>query len=65
MEKLAINGGVPVRQQSFPQWPVYGNREKQLLDEVLKSRIWGFPGIENLVGPKVKELEEKFANFNG
>lgn len=53
MEKLAINGGVPVRQQPFPQWPVYGNREKQLLDEVLKSRIWGFPGIENLVGPKV------------
>lgn len=65
MEKLAINGGVPVRQQSFPQWPVYGNKEKQLLDEVLKSRIWGFPGIENFVGPKVKELEEKFANFNG
>lgn len=65
MAKLAIHGGAPVRERLFPAWPVYGERERQLLEEVLESRIWGFPGVEELVGSKVKELEEKFANFNG
>ena len=65
MAKLAINGGTPIREKPFPAWPIYGEREKQLLEEVLESRIWGFPGVEETVGPKVKELEEEFANFNG
>ncbi len=64
MAKLAIHGGAPVRERLFIAWPAYGEREKQLLEEVLESRIWGFPGVEKLVGSKVKELEEKFANFN-
>jgi len=55
--RLAINGGEPLRKKSFPQWPVYGDGEVELLKEVLSSRVWG------IGGKKVKEFEENFANY--
>ena len=41
MAKLAVNGGTPVRTQDFPAWPIYNEREKELLLETLESRKWG------------------------
>jgi len=59
-EKLAIDGGKPVRSKPFPSWPMWGKREEELLLEVLHSGKWG-----TLNGPKVIEFEGKFAAFQG
>ncbi|MGI8468622.1 MAG: DegT/DnrJ/EryC1/StrS family aminotransferase [Pyrinomonadaceae bacterium] len=57
MEKLAILGGEPVRQNPFARFPVYDERELVALKEVLESGIWG--GYH----PKVAEFERAFADF--
>jgi len=47
MGKLAITGGKPLRAKRFDPWPIYTNKEKQGLEEVLKNHNWGgqpFPG---------------------
>ncbi len=41
----------------IPQWPVYGDRERELLQEVLESRQWG--GFHPMVG----RLEREFAQY--
>ncbi len=44
---LAIKGGKPVRDVNmnpWPQWPVYGEEEKELLLEVLESGVWSYNG---------------------
>jgi len=57
-EKLAIEGGTPVRQEPFPSWPIWDeNEEKQLL-EVLHSGDWGV-----LSGTKVHAFERAFADY--
>lgn len=56
MNKLAVNGGQPVRNKPFPSWPVRDDTEKKLLLEVLDSGNWWY-------GEKVKEFEQKFAAF--
>ncbi len=49
MEKLAILGGDPVKKSSFPEWPVYDDRERQALLDVLESRVWWrTPGTSTL-----------------
>ncbi len=57
MAKLAINGGPKEKKSPWPEWPIYDDREKQKLIEVLNSRNWG------TLGPKVLEFEEKFSTF--
>lgn len=57
-EKLAIDGGVPVRQIPFPSWPVWDEKEEMQLKEVLHSGNWGM-----LNGCKVHEFERAFADF--
>jgi dTDP-4-amino-4,6-dideoxygalactose transaminase len=57
MGKLAINGGKAHRQKPFPDWPVHGERERELLLEVLESGKWWF-------GDKVHEFEAKFAEYH-
>ncbi|MFD0867615.1 DegT/DnrJ/EryC1/StrS family aminotransferase [Paenibacillus residui] len=59
MEKLAIDGGTPVRTKPFAEWPIYGELEQQLLLEVLHSGKWGGTGRI-----KLPELEEKFAAYH-
>jgi dTDP-4-amino-4,6-dideoxygalactose transaminase len=54
----AILGGNPVRTQPFMRWPVFDDREKLALIEVLESGSWGG------YNPKVKEFEEAFAKFH-
>ena len=56
--KLAINGGEPLRKSSYPQWPVFDEKEKQKLNEVLESRIWGVGGEQKT------EFEKSFAAYH-
>jgi dTDP-4-amino-4,6-dideoxygalactose transaminase len=44
MSQLAISGGTPVRTGGYPPWPVFDDREKQGLQQVLEGRnLGGFP----------------------
>ena len=53
---LAIDGGTPVRTSAFPSWPVWGERERELVLEALDSGNWG-----ELSGDKVQAFENQFA----
>jgi dTDP-4-amino-4,6-dideoxygalactose transaminase len=47
MGKLAITGGEPIRKKRFDAWPIYTDKERQALEDVLTSHKWGgqpFPG---------------------
>ncbi len=59
MEMLAINGGNPVRTKPFPDWPVYGKAEEELLIEVVRSGKWGGTNRN-----KLPELEKRFAELH-
>jgi len=59
-EKLAIQGGAPVRSKPFPNWPVFDERELDALRRVLYSGQWGCTS-----GSEVHEFEEQFAAFCG
>lgn len=59
-DQLAIDGGSPVRTDPFPGWPIFGDREEQLLLEVLHSGKWG-----ELTGNKVTTFARDFAAFQG
>lgn len=56
--KLAIDGGTPVRNRPWPQWPVFDETEEQAILEVLRSGKWW-----SVEGTKVREFEETFARF--
>lgn len=58
MDDLAICGGVPYKTKPFPKWPVYDNREIDLVVDVVKSQNWW-----RITGTKVNEFEKKFAEF--
>ncbi|HLU37480.1 MAG TPA: DegT/DnrJ/EryC1/StrS family aminotransferase, partial [Thermomicrobiales bacterium] len=60
VETLAIEGGAPARPGSWPSWPVFGEREEELLLEVLHSGNWS-----ELTGDKVATFTERFAAFQG
>jgi len=68
-EKLGILGGEPVRKEPFPPYPVIGEEEVAAVNEVLKSgHLSSFAasrGPEFLGGRKVREFEEKFAEYHG
>src|SRR6266852_2824227 len=47
MGKLAITGGEPTRKKRFDAWPIYTEKERQALEDVLTNHNWGgqpFPG---------------------
>lgn len=54
-EKLAINGGRPVRTAPFPKWPVFDETEEKLLIEAFHSGEWGGTGNTN-----IQEFVDKF-----
>ncbi len=59
--KLAIDGGAPVLQRSdYRNWPVTGQDERELIQEVLDSGI--FAGG---TAPQVKALETEWARYVG
>jgi len=59
-EHLAVDGGTPVRNTSFPSWPIIGDRERELLNEVLESGHWG-----EITGDKSLTFARQFAAFQG
>jgi dTDP-4-amino-4,6-dideoxygalactose transaminase len=59
VSSLAILGGRPLRSRPFGRWPVFDEKEKRALEEVLESGVWG--GYH----PKVAEFENTFAHFHG
>ncbi|MCA9772930.1 MAG: DegT/DnrJ/EryC1/StrS family aminotransferase [Myxococcales bacterium] len=60
MAKLALKGGKPVWTKGEPEWPVYDDRERKALEEVLVSRNWGGFPAPNV---KAREFAERFASF--
>jgi dTDP-4-amino-4,6-dideoxygalactose transaminase len=57
-EKLAVEGGTPVRDKPFPTWPIWDGCEERQLLEVLHSGDWGM-----LTGTKVHAFERAFADY--
>lgn len=58
-DRLAKDGGEPVRTKPFAAWPVYGEEEEQALLRVLRSGKWG-----KLDGPEVETFERRFADYH-
>jgi dTDP-4-amino-4,6-dideoxygalactose transaminase len=57
-DRLAVNGGTPVRSRPWPAWPIWDETEEAALRETLHSGQWWALG-----GRKVPEFEEAFARF--
>jgi hypothetical protein len=53
--KLALQGGAPVRTAEWPRWPQWGDGEREQLESVLQSGEWG--GYSEVVA----QFEEAFA----
>ncbi len=59
VDKLALLGGQAVKQDSFPPWPQFDERERKALLEVLESRVWWrTPGTRTL------DFERAFAAYH-
>jgi dTDP-4-amino-4,6-dideoxygalactose transaminase len=58
MEKLALLGGKPVKQEPFDPWPRYDGHERQALLDVLESRIWW-----RTPGTQATQFEKEFASY--
>ena len=59
MSELAVFGGQSAITGSWPMWPQCGKRERELLEEVLSSDMWGGTGL----GPKITSLNDTFAAY--
>ena len=57
-EKLAVDGGTPLRTAPFPSWPISDEREENHLMDVLRTRKWSV-----FSGDKVKTFQERFASY--
>jgi len=65
MDKLAIDGGKPVRTEHFPEWPVYGDLEEKAVVDVIRSGKWGGTGsVKAGFQDNMAELERKFAELH-
>ena len=56
MPKLAINGGEKMCANTWPTWPMWDDRERRALLDVLESGKWWY-------GERVKEFEAAYAAF--
>ena len=62
MAKLALKGGIPIRNPQthpWPRWPVWTEADEQALLQVLHSGIWSYNGSKELA------FNQAFANFIG
>jgi dTDP-4-amino-4,6-dideoxygalactose transaminase len=59
---LALLGGEPLRTRPFTRWPIFDERERAQLADVLESANWGgFPSPNR----KAAEFAARFAKFQG
>lgn len=58
-ERLAIEGGTPVRSAPYPAWPQWTTEEERALRETLYSGVWW-----SYEGSQVKAFEEEFAAYH-
>jgi dTDP-4-amino-4,6-dideoxygalactose transaminase len=59
---LALLGGQPLRTRFFTRWPIFDERERAQLADVLESASWGgFPSPNR----KAAEFAARFAEFQG
>ncbi len=63
MSTLAVTGGTPVRETSFPEWPIHDQREVDAVVEVVKSGRWGGNYLEE-PGFKTDEFGVRFAAYH-
>jgi dTDP-4-amino-4,6-dideoxygalactose transaminase len=62
MPTLAIMGGESLRDESYPEWPVFDERDVQAVAEVVLSGNWGgFP----YPGPETTEFLRRFLELQG
>lgn len=59
MPTLAIHGGKPAKTKPFPAWPVFDERERDALNEVLESGVWW-----RTPGTKTLAFEREFAAYH-
>ncbi len=57
--QLALLGGSPSLTQMPPEWPIFDESDREALNEVMESRVWG--GYHE----SVAELERRFAAYHG
>lgn len=57
--QLALLGGTPSVTRQPPAWPFFDESDREALQRVLESRVWG--GYHDSVG----ELERRFAAYHG
>jgi len=58
-KKLAVDGGLAVRQHPFQGWPIWDEQEEQALLRTLRSGQWGIGGEET------EAFEQEFAQSVG
>ena len=58
-ERLALLGGSPRVTRTPPEWPIFDESDRNALNAVMESRIWG--GYHE----SVAELEREFAAYHG
>jgi L-glutamine:2-deoxy-scyllo-inosose/3-amino-2,3-dideoxy-scyllo-inosose aminotransferase len=58
MGQLAVTGGQPVWTGAWPTWPIYGEHEAELLQQVLESGRWAADG------PFETQFEQAFADYH-
>lgn len=64
MAQLAVHDGTPVvRAPLGKPWPISGDLERRLLQEVLESGKWFRGGYEDAAESKVGQFEDAFARF--
>jgi dTDP-4-amino-4,6-dideoxygalactose transaminase len=62
MSQLAAFGGEPIRKESYPQWPVFDQRDIDAVNQVIRSGQWGgYPWP----GPNTAEFAKRFAEMQG
>jgi len=59
-DKLAIQGGAPVRSAKFPSWPRFNQLEENALLDTLRSGHWG-----RTTGKRVDQFEDQYARLTG
>ncbi|MDD3726663.1 MAG: DegT/DnrJ/EryC1/StrS family aminotransferase [Candidatus Ratteibacteria bacterium] len=65
MEKLAIEGGMPVRKQYIPERIMFDEREKKAALRVIEKTMNGPQALDRYGGVEVDAYEKEFADYFG